>query len=74
LFVRGRVIGCLLMGSTDSRRTLGVDVWLYENIALQLALAVGDRFRVVEDSQMSEARDTSEFVELTDGITVVLRK
>lgn len=54
LFVRGRVIGCLLMGSSDPRRTLGVDVWLYENIALQLALAVDNARQIEEVRRLSD--------------------
>ena len=40
MFVRGRIIGGFLFGTSEPHPALTTDVWLYENIALQLALAI----------------------------------
>ncbi len=54
LFVRGRIIGCFLMGSADAHKALSLDVWLYENIALQLALAIDNATQLERVQQLSE--------------------
>jgi formate hydrogenlyase transcriptional activator len=53
MFVRGRISGCLLMGSVDPHRVLPMDVWLYENIALQLALAIDNARQLDQVRQLS---------------------
>jgi formate hydrogenlyase transcriptional activator len=54
MFVRGRIIGCLLVGARSATRALKVDVWLYENIALQLALAIDNARQLERVHQLSE--------------------
>lgn len=54
MFVRGRIIGCLLVGARLATRVLRVDVWLYENIALQLALAIDNARQLERVHQLSE--------------------
>ncbi len=53
MFVRGRIIGCFLMGCADPRKTLHIDIWLYENIALQLALAIDNASQLEEVQRLS---------------------
>ncbi len=54
MFVRGRIIGCLLVGVRAPTRVLRVDVWLYENIALQLALALDNARQLERVQHLSE--------------------
>ena len=54
MIVRGRVIGALFMGSTEPHPALRVDVWLYENMALQVGLAIESA------RQLHQLRDLSE--------------
>jgi len=54
MFVRGRIIGCLLVGTQTATHVLRVDVWLYENIALQLALAIDNARQLERVHQLSE--------------------
>ena len=54
MFVRGRIIGCLLMGMRTAAPVLPVDVWLYENIALQLALAIDNARQLEQVRRLSE--------------------
>jgi len=51
---RGEVIGAIFMGSTESRPALRVDVWLYENIALQVGLAIESARRLRQLRELSE--------------------
>ncbi len=67
MFVRGRIIGCFLMGSSDPRRTLRIDVWLYENIALQLALAI-DNAQQLDEVRRLSARLAEQNVYLREEI------
>jgi len=54
MFVRGRIIGCFLMGLNEPQRVLRVDVWLYKNIALQLALAIDNARQLEEVRRLSD--------------------
>ena len=54
MIVRGRVIGALFMGSTDPHPPLRMDVWLYENIALQVGLAIESARQVRQLQELSE--------------------
>lgn len=54
MFVRQRIIGCLLFGTDDHRQTLKIDVWLQENFAVQLALAVDNARQLAQVQQLSE--------------------
>ncbi len=54
MFVRGRIIGAFFMGTEDPHPALTTDVWLYENIALQLALAIDNARQYEELHQLAE--------------------
>ncbi|MCB9850250.1 MAG: sigma 54-interacting transcriptional regulator [Phycisphaerales bacterium] len=54
MFVRGRIIGCLFVGVRSATPVLRVDVWLYENIALQLALAIDNARQLEQVRRLSE--------------------
>ncbi len=40
LLARGRILGAFMFGTQDARPRRKVEYWLYENIAMQLALAI----------------------------------
>jgi formate hydrogenlyase transcriptional activator len=50
MFTRGKVIGGFLFGTDDPHPALTTDIWMYENIAMQLALAI-DNARQFEELQ-----------------------
>ncbi len=50
MFTRGKVIGAFLFGTSDPHPALTTDVWMYENIAMQLGLAI-DNARQFEQLQ-----------------------
>jgi formate hydrogenlyase transcriptional activator len=54
MFVRGKIIGGLFFGTSDPHPALTTDVWLYENIALQLALAVDNARQFEQLRQLSD--------------------
>ena len=54
MFVRNRIIGGVLFGSSDPRRMLRVDVWFQENIALQVALAIDNARQLDEVQRLSD--------------------
>lgn len=54
MFVRGRIIGGFLFGTGDPHPALTTDVWLYENIALQLALAIDNALQFEELKRLTE--------------------
>ncbi len=56
LQVRGMTIGAFFFGTRDPHPALTTDIWLYENIALQLALAVTNARQFEELQQLSEKR------------------
>ncbi len=67
MFVRGKIIGGFLFGTTDPHPALTTDVWLYENIALQLALAI-DNARQFEQLQRLSERLAQQNVYLREEI------
>ncbi len=54
LFARGRIMGAFLFGSTSAHPLRKVDVWLYENIAMQLALAIDNALQHERVHRLSE--------------------
>ncbi len=54
MFVRGKIIGGLFFGTSDPHPALTTDVWLYENIALQLALAIDNARQFEQLRQLSD--------------------
>ncbi|MEP0848032.1 MAG: sigma 54-interacting transcriptional regulator [Phycisphaerae bacterium] len=54
MIVRGDVIGSLFMGSTSPHPPLRMDVWLYENIALQTGLAIENARQFLQLHKSSE--------------------
>ncbi len=54
LFVRGKIIGTFFFGTRDLHPALNTDLWLYENIALQLALAIDNARQFEELQHLSE--------------------
>ncbi|MCH8851605.1 MAG: sigma 54-interacting transcriptional regulator [Planctomycetes bacterium] len=54
MFVRGKIIGGLFFGTSDPHPALTTDVWLYENIALQLALAIDNARQFEQLKQLSD--------------------
>ncbi len=52
MIAQGRVLGALLVGSTDPHPPLRIDVWLYETIALQVGLAIENtrQFRRLQEA------------------------
>ena len=54
MFVRGKIIGGLFFGTSDPHPALTTDVWLYENIALQLALAIDNARQFEKLRQLSD--------------------
>jgi len=54
MFVRGRVIGGFFFGTADPHPALTTDVWLYENIALQLGLAVDNAVQFEELKRLTD--------------------
>lgn len=67
MFVRGKIIGGFFFGTTDPHPALTTDVWLYENIALQLALAI-DNARQFEQLKRFSDRLALENVYLREEI------
>lgn len=45
LSARGRMLGAFIFGTQDSRPRRKVEYWLYENIALQMALAIDNAIK-----------------------------
>lgn len=54
MFVRGRIIGAFFFGSIDPHPALTTDVWLYENMALQLALAIDNASQYEQLRQLTD--------------------
>ena len=54
MFARGRIHGAFVFGSRDPRPRRRVEYWLYENIALQLALAIDN---AVKHEKLKQASD-----------------
>lgn len=54
MFVRGRIIGGFFFGTPDPHPALTTDVWLYENIALQLGLAIDNAIQFEELRRLSD--------------------
>ena len=54
MFVRGKIIGGFLFGTKDPHPALTTDVWLYENIAMQLALAIDNARQFEQLRQLSD--------------------
>ena len=67
LVARGRAIGGLLYGTADPHPILGVEVWLHENVALQLALALDNAVKH-ETLQRLSARRAQENVYLREEL------
>ena len=53
----GKLLGIFLFGSDDPRPPLSVDVWLIENAALQIALALGNALHHEELLRLSARRE-----------------
>ncbi len=70
MFVRGKIIGGLFFGTSDPHPALTTDVWLYENIALQLALAI-DNARQFEQLRRLSDRLQQQNVYLREEIETV---
>ncbi len=70
MFVRGKIIGGLFFGTSDPHPALTTDVWLYENIALQLALAI-DNARQFEQLKLLSDRLQQQNVYLREEIETV---
>jgi formate hydrogenlyase transcriptional activator len=54
LIVRGEVLGALLIASADPSPPLKIDVWMYENMAQQLALAIDNATQHEQVQRLSE--------------------
>jgi len=54
MFVRGRIIGAMIFGMVDPHPALTTDLWLYENIALQVALAIDNARQYEQLHRLSE--------------------
>jgi len=54
LRARGRIVGALVMGNPESGAIRRIDIWLYENIALQLALALDNARQHEEVRRLSD--------------------
>lgn len=54
MFVRGRIIGAMIFGMVDPHPALTTDIWLYENIALQVALAIDNARQYEQLHRLSE--------------------
>ena len=67
LQARGRLLGALLVGARDPHPILQIDVWLYEHIAVQLALAL-DNARQHEEVQRLSDRLREQNVYLREEI------
>ena len=53
----GKVLGAFLFGTDDPHPSLRVDVWLIENVALQIALAIDNAVHYEEVQRLSARRE-----------------
>ncbi len=67
MFTRGKVIGAFLFGTNDPYPSLTTDVWMHENIAMQLALAI-DNARQFEELRGLSAQLAQQNVYLREEI------
>ncbi|MFO0972518.1 MAG: sigma 54-interacting transcriptional regulator [Phycisphaerae bacterium] len=54
MFARGRIIGAFFFGTADPHVLRRADIWLFENIALQLALAIDNAMQHEQVKRLSE--------------------
>jgi formate hydrogenlyase transcriptional activator len=54
MLVRGRIVGALFFGWREPHQALRIDIWLYENIAMQLALAIDNAVQLLQVKTLSD--------------------
>ncbi len=54
MLVRGRIVGSLFFGWNTPHKALRIDIWLYENIAMQLALAIDNAAQLLQVKTLSD--------------------
>ena len=54
MLVRGRIVGSLFFGRNTPHKALRIDIWLYENIAMQLALAIDNAAQLLQVKTLSD--------------------
>ncbi len=67
MIVRGRVIGALFMGATSPHPLRHMDLWLYENIAMQAGLAI-ENARQFRELQLASERLAQQNIYLREEI------
>ncbi len=55
LLARGRILGAMLVGYRDPKPPLRIDLWLYDNVAIQLALALDNAAKHQEVQRLSRS-------------------